>query len=151
MAFSLNIVLLKILFCTALGETGYTDTCFQCLKHGKIFVRSLWPYSENDTYCVNKSSQLPLSALPIMRACSYSECICADAWPTRVFNKSALCNEVPQVDCLCSYLCNTDANFDEKDFQNNSFVESPNTPLVFLSVLILILVLASCGIWCNDE
>lgn len=41
MEFYFKVVSLQIIILVITGEASFTKTCFECLDHGKIFVRSL--------------------------------------------------------------------------------------------------------------
>lgn len=93
-------ILTFVLFATG----SNIQNCFKCFEDGKIYVRTLFSYSNFTSYCLNSTNELPFDSLPVWRACAWYECPCSNE-PNMPLNRSNLCDENPYIHCSCSRFC----------------------------------------------
>lgn len=81
---------------------GNTTECLLCMDNSRIYTRNLFPSSQFEFECVNKSTHLSLGSVVLNRACNHYECLLLSQDQGRVYYKPHLCRE-DHVTVKCSH------------------------------------------------
>lgn len=128
------LALICVTFCTG----NHIKSCYNCFEHGKIWVRTLFSYSNFTSYCLNYTNELPYDSLPVWRACAWYECECAYE-PNSFLNRSTLCMEQPYHHCNCSQYCKLVPSHTEFDSSGGENLFKPVLFVMIISFYLLFL------------